>query len=309
MLWLKRNMFLAVAGLVALALTGLGGYYLVTSKSESNSVEAELNGLKSRMNLIYAMKPFPADTNIVAGQGEIKISKEALVEARTHFIPVPYEMVTGQAFKTVLENTLHELTTKAKASSIDLPRANYDFSFAAQKAKLKLAPESFPAITEQLAEVKAICNILFEARIHSLVGFRRVKVSSDDPAGDLDYRDDWNFETNQTCRAAIHPYEVSFTSFSSELAQVLESFARSPYGFIIRAVAVDRYSEEGGPEGRREEAGGRRGVPMNPRFRRPGRGAAPPPPRNQNENVTVLNEERFLTVLWIAVINPLPPEE
>jgi hypothetical protein len=310
MLWLKRNMFLAVSGFIALLLTVFGSYYLLTSKSKSNAMEEELNNLKNRMNKIYSMKPFPDSTNIVAAQEQVKVSQDALIEARAHFTPVPFGNVTGQAFKAVLDNTIYELTSKAKASNVELPRDDYAFCFAAQKAKLKLAPESFPAITEQLSEVKAICNTLFDARIHSLIGLRRVKVSSDDPPGEIDYRDDWTFETNTVSQAVIHPYEVSFTCFSSELARVMEAFAASPHGFIIRSVAVDRFSEEGKEAAGRNVQPGRRGVPVIPRGNRPrGSRVAAPAARNPNENETILNEERFLTVLWVAVVNPAQPKE
>ena len=48
---------------------------------------------------------------------------------------------------------------------------------------VKFAPGSLGALAQQLGEVKALCEILFAAKINSLDGIRRVPVSPDDAGG------------------------------------------------------------------------------------------------------------------------------
>ena len=61
----------------------------------------------------------------------------------------------------------------ANQLSILIPDKKYAFSFEAQKDKLRFAPGGFPALPEQLAEVKAITQVLFDAKINKLVNVRR----------------------------------------------------------------------------------------------------------------------------------------
>jgi len=211
--------------------------------------------------------------------------------------------VTGLEFKNQLDNTVFRLTQKAERASIQLPDNPYYFSFAAQKLKLNPDPASYGPINQQLAEVESICNILFDARVHSLASLKRVRVTTDDPPDSKDYRTDWSFETNEITGAVISPYEVTFTCFSSDLANVMERFEGSPHGFIIRAVSIDD-APPPPPQGGASPSG--QGIPGRPPAGGPIRrsGVVTPPPVAPGENVTVLNEERFQTTLWIAVVKP-----
>jgi hypothetical protein len=89
----------------------------------------------------------------------------------------------------------------------------------------------------QLGEVKAICDVLIRAKIHALDSLRRERVSSDDAAGNqTDYLSIPSL-TNEL--AVLSPYEITFKCFSPELAGVLGGFATSPYGFLVKNIALE----------------------------------------------------------------------
>ena len=71
---------------------------------------------------------------------------------------------------------------EAADASVTLP-PQYGFSFEAERTLVKFAPGSLDALAQQLGEVKKICEILYAARINSLDGVRRVRVSNDDASG------------------------------------------------------------------------------------------------------------------------------
>jgi hypothetical protein len=84
-----------------------------------------------------------------------------------------------------------------------------------------------------------IAEILNAAKINSLESIRRERVpgSPDDLSGPAtDYID----QTSVTNEWAIStPYEITFRSFSPELAKVLAGFAQSRYGLVVKSINVE----------------------------------------------------------------------
>ena len=112
----------------------------------------------------------------------------------------------------------------------------YNFSFEAQRSLVKFAPGSLGALAAQFGEVKTISEILFAAQVNSLDGIQRVRVSDDDANGpQADYFDGHSVTNNL---AVLTPYQITFRSFSPEIAQVLAGFASSPHGFIVKSINV-----------------------------------------------------------------------
>jgi hypothetical protein len=98
--------------------------------------------------------------------------------------------------------------------------------------KINFDPRGLEPLSTQLGEVKAICDVLFQARINALDALRRERVSADDTSGPAtDYLGE-NSTTNGL--AIMTPYEMTFRCFSPELAAVLAGFASSPNGLIVK---------------------------------------------------------------------------
>src|SRR2546425_1089133 len=89
----------------------------------------------------------------------------------------------------------------------------------------------------QVAEIKAICDVLFAARVQTMVGLRRTPVAKEDE-GTADYLFGRKPTTNTVASAILVPYEVVFQGFTAELAAVLEGFYRSSNCFVVKNIDV-----------------------------------------------------------------------
>ena len=255
MLWLKRNLFTVVGGVIALGLLGFGGYYLYTNWQKNNDLDHDLEANMNTLTNLYQLVPFPHATNVTAAKKEVESVKKAITDARKYFTPIPAQTVKNAIdFKTLLDNSLFELTKKAEQTGVGLPEKNYAFSFRAEKDAVQFPPATLQALPEQLEEVKIMCGVLFEAKINRLVNIKRVHVGDDgspgrsvafnsnfNPGGQGGNNDvlDMKVEADPVLGTTIMPYQVTFESFSGEIANVLEGFQKLPYGMLIKAVMTE----------------------------------------------------------------------
>jgi hypothetical protein len=250
--WIKRNLFFLIGSLVALGLMGLAGWYLYSKWELNNALLGQLDEQYAKLERLYKQNPHPGSgsvDNIQAAKDQQKQLRAWIQKACQHFQripPIPQTesgKVTAQEFTFAMSRTLDQLHRQATAASVVLPPKNsttgqtYSFSFEEQRPKLNFAPGSLEPLSVQLGEIKAICDILFQAKVNALDGLRRERVSEDDQRGPLsDYIPEKSV-TNEL--AVLTPYELSFRCFSSELAAVLAGFASSQGGFIVKTINVE----------------------------------------------------------------------
>ena len=243
MSWIKRNLLFVVGGAVAVVLLALAGYYLYAQWSVNSENTAKLENDYTELTRIANLQPNPGNEKV----DNIAIAKEQRVKVRAaiarnagFFTPIPAippgTNVSSEAFAAALRRTVDELTRSASSASVNL-QPKYDFSFAAQRPLVKFAPGSLEPLAAELGEIRAICDVLFKAKINMLYNLRRPRVSDDDLKGpQSDY-----LETTATTNdlAVLMPYEVTFYGFSGELAAVLSRFAGNPHGFIVVTLNVE----------------------------------------------------------------------
>ncbi len=321
MVWLKRNLLLAVGGLVAVLLLGFGIYYLWTSYQKNREVETKLEQNKEELRkIVTGPNPYPNTTNIARAREELAKVRVAITNARSFFQPVPYEPVMGLAFKSLLDSNLFELHRKAEETSVVLPSKNYGFTFEYQKKQLTFPPDAFPGLPQQLAEIKAICELLFDARINKLITLRRARIYTDEPISQVDHHE-MKASVDEAMGMASNPYELTFHCFSGELAAVLESFYKSTNGLIVKSVTVEMALSEVvnpnapapvmpvlPPPGTVRPPPPTGGVPPpgTPGFVRPI--AAAPAAKPVERIKTVINERLLKVVLVLDVTRALPPK-
>jgi len=240
MLWIKRNLFLAAGGLVALLLLGGGIFYFLREEGRKKSIVAEWEANKSELDRLQKQKPYPSQDNIKRAKEESDKLRAAASQLHRFFTPVPATNVTGVAFRAYRDNTLAELQRMAEQAKTTLPGRDYAFSFETQKRKTDFKDRTFPAIPEQMAEVRTLCRVLFDAHVDPLVNIRRARVSQDDDESGAasDYLT-LDVETNAETATVSSPYELTFGCLSSDLALVLQGLAASPHGFIVKAIHVE----------------------------------------------------------------------
>ncbi len=329
MVWLKRNLFLVIFGVIALGLLGYATMYFLGNRGKNKELDTQLEETRNQINQLQRKSPFPSETNIALAQAELGRIRQLINTAQGFYAPIPFEKVADRDFRALLDNTIFELQSKARQMGIELPERDYAFSFKAQKTLYTFAPGSFPALPEQLAEIKTLAGVIFAAKINRLENIKRMRVTVDDPAGSADYHDQIT-TTNDLTKTISNPYQVTFHSFSAELAAALEGFYKSQHGIIVKTVTV-----EPAPEATAAQAGGQQGqvatggqVPTRP----PGTSATPttqPPPGTVAPGVqpavrpaappaggtrrpgapevlkTVLNEKLLKITMAIEVIKPI----
>jgi hypothetical protein len=181
--------------------------------------------------------PHPNQSNIDLAKQE-QVREGALIEkVRRFFTPVTtFTNLDSATFKNYLETTIFQLDRDAKDAGVELP-AKFDFTFAPQRKKVDFTPDTLIPLASRLAEIQVLCDVLYDARVHSIASLRRVPVAKEDDSAN-DYLLGKKPATNSVTGAIVSPYEVVFQGFTSELAGVLDGFARSPHCFIVKNVDV-----------------------------------------------------------------------
>ncbi len=276
MSWIKRNLLFVISGAVAVALLFLAAYYLYAEWNLNSEKTTKLEESYTDLKRIADLQPNPGNEKV--DNTAIAKANQALVRAQiartaNYFTPVPAippgTNVSAADFSAALRRTVDELTRNAAAASVTL-QPKYDFSFAAQRPLVKFAGGSLEPLAAELGEVKAICDVLFKAKINTLFNLRRPRVSDDDLKGPQSDYLEITATTNDL--AVLAPYEVTFFGFSGELAAVLAGFANDPHGFIVTTLNVEPGTPSSTPSEGFASAGMTEAAMMAGRF-----GAMPPP--------------------------------
>jgi hypothetical protein len=243
MAWIKRNLFFVIGGILALGLLGAAGFYNYKGWSHNSAAFDKLNEIYGTLRNLTGQKPSPGNEkvdNIAAAREQERQIQDWIRQAAGYFQPIApipntgNNAVSSEAFAAALRRTIDQLQHEADAASVTLP-PKYNFSFEAQRSLVKFSG-SLGALAAQFGEVKTISEILFAARVNSLDGIQRVRVSDDDANGpQADYFDDHSVTNNL---AVLTPYQITFRSFSPEVGEVLAGLASSPHGFIVKSINV-----------------------------------------------------------------------
>lgn len=306
--WLKRNMFFAIGGAAALLLLGAAGFYDFQSWSHNQKAFADLNDVYGRLTSLNQQQPSPGDTqhnNIQAAQDQARQLRQWMGETTNYFqpiapIPKPGRTpLSNSAFSDALHQTLAQLQSDAAAANVALPPQFY-FSFTVDQDRLTYARGSLRPLSVQLGEVKAISEIIFKEGVNGLDGIQRVAVSPDDAGGpQTDYLTEQPVTNSM---AVLVPYLVTFRGFSQDIARVLEAFAQSPHGFIVKNISVQpaggsaTFAAPAGYQSPEDSFGSQRSFNSPPRAVQPGQGGLQ----------TVLNEQLLRVTMEIEIVKLKP---
>ena len=241
--WIKRNLIFVVSAAVALGLMGAAGFYSFSGWNHNADELKKLNGGYEELKRLNTLNPHPGGgkvDNIKLAREQQKELQAFMAKAAAYFeriaaIPDATN-VSGKEFSSALQQTIDQLQREATNNSVILP-PKYRFSFEAHLGRVQFAAGSLGPLAVQLGEVKTIVSILNSAKINALDGIRRERVSVDDAAGSpTDYLDTKS-TTNEL--AVMTPYEVTFRSFTPELASVLSGLAASPHGLLVKSINVE----------------------------------------------------------------------
>src|SRR5436190_16457052 len=195
MAWVKRNLYFLIGGLVALALMGLAGWYLYSNYQLNNQMIEKLNEQYSVLNELNNRNPHPGTQK---GPDNIQAAKEQqqqLVEVRKkttkYFQPIPpipdSKSVNSQEFTSALSSIINRLQRDATNSSIGLPAGitaqGYNFSFESVRHTVTFLPANLGPLSVQVGEIKAICDVLMQAKVNAIDNLSRERVATNDYTG------------------------------------------------------------------------------------------------------------------------------
>ena len=314
MAWIKRNLFFAIGSLIALLLLGAAGYYGFKSWRDNSAKMGDLNEAYTDLGNYLTQQPSPSDDNITAAKDQEAQLRKWIGEAREHFKPVepipnpPDGVVTTEQFAGNLRKTLQDLQLEATNANVGLP-PDYSFSFAAERNLVTFAPNSLNPLASHLGEIKALCDILFDAKINALDGIQREMISDNDATGpQSDYLADKSVTSDL---ATATPYIVTFRCFSADLGHVLAKLASTDYAFVVKGVNVMPASGSQMPFGVNPGGMPNPGFPQpgmpQPGFPQPGNfppgtypaGAQPP---GNGGLQTVLDEQLLQVTMAVEVV-------
>ena len=317
--WIKRNLYFVIGTVLALAMLGGAGWYLWSKLNLNNQTWESLNKAYEDLKQFNSKNPHPGSgnvDNIGTAKQQVTDLRAFQDKARGAFQKIPpipdLPKITDRDFSFALSRTISSLRADATNSGVSLP-PDYEFSFLAQSKKPSFQTNTLPLLAVQLGEVKAICDVLFQAKINALDLLRRERVSPDDAAGAAtDYVADKSI-TNEL--AVLTPYELTFRCFSPELASVLANFASSPQGFVVKTINVEAEGAASavdltGNAGTIEPAPT---PPVRGPYARPG----VPSPTTTAATAgtragtlpTVLDERKLRVTMALMIVKLLPPKE
>jgi|GEM_PF-2346288 len=302
MLWLKRNLFLAVGVLVAVGLMVLAVLYLLHQIEREKSYDEALAQLSAELQRLVEISPSPSQANIDIAKQDTQRLRNFMVEVNKLLVAAPYTKMDDQQFRSFLENSVSGLNREATNAAVTIP-TKYQFTFGAQLTKLKYAPNSIEPLYRQMIEIKALCTYAFQSKIHSLEGLKRAPVSTDDTASAGDYLDR-RMSTNEF--GVVVPYEITFRSFSAELASMINALSRSPEFVLIKNIQVQT-ADVGGALAMNTPAPSAAPPAPPPAGATSGSKPRPGAPAVKLVPKTILDEKPLRVTMQIDILRPLKP--
>jgi hypothetical protein len=237
MAWIKRNKFFVIAMVVGLACIGYCGYLFAANLSSVSAKDAEYTSNLRQYKSLMSAPLYPSEQNTAGAKQDITNVQELLTNYRKAFVsfPPPPKM-TDESFKAYLGETIHSLGVAATNAGVTLPDA-FPFGFTMQLKQFNYPPDALQPWMQQLAEIKAIFAILYQARINSVEIFQRVKISYSDDGPGSDF-----FDASKVTNSPLvsTPYKMTFRAFGPELAAVLDGLAQSSNCFIVKTLQVEK---------------------------------------------------------------------
>jgi len=221
------------AGLI---LTGICGWLFAADLKANAKVSHDYQSDANMFNRLQGKPLFPSEANIAHATNDTSRLQALRAELRGKFAPFPPPPKEDEkGFSSYLEDTISELKAKAAEDAVILPDGE-SFAFTDQRNKLKYPAENIQPWMQQLAEIKALCDILFSAKINSIVSFRRVPVTTNDLfTTQTDYLPT---RIMTTPLGTVTPYKIEFRGFTRELADVMKGLAESSNCFVINNMVV-----------------------------------------------------------------------
>lgn len=236
--WIKKNLTLVAGAVVSLLLLGAAAWFWHTQGQRVQEVGAQLEAKNAEWNDLVGRKPYPSDPNIEAVRAEEKELQKLREVLKVNFQPISGAPVNDALeLKVLIETAIANLQDEAGSAGVALPDPEYAFTF---KNLRPMAPSqydsnSIPTLAEQVAQVSTLARALYTARIHSLEAIRRPAILKNE-GGTADHL---AVKPSSDDLVTRMPMEVTFRSFSGELAGVIAGLAGLSNTVVIKKISIE----------------------------------------------------------------------
>jgi hypothetical protein len=235
MAWIKRNLYFVITVVLGLGVTGFCGYLLFSALDQNKADSDKYFSDKGNLENLQKKAPYPDQHNIQAAVADADRVRTFLDEFHKPFASFPQPpKLDDQQFKEHLQKTIMQFGAQATNAGVGLP-PGCAFSFSSQMNVLNYASDSIAPWMQELTEIRAILQILYNAKINYLEKIKRPAVSGEEITSD-DYTQ--ASTTTNTWGVVKTPYMVNFRAFSAEIANVLAGIAASSNCFIVKTIYV-----------------------------------------------------------------------
>jgi hypothetical protein len=306
MAFIKKHLVLLIAAVVSLGVLGYAVFFVQQKKAVDAEVSASVDEAAEQFRQLLQRKVHPGNekiNNIEIAKGEVVKMRTFMEEMREYLKgPQIATNLNNQMFRAKLDTTIAELRRQADEAGVTLPNTNFWFTYGQYKTTVDFKNEAI-GLAAELEDIRSIMGVIYDARVHALVGLKRVPVSENDNYGTFDYIPNRYPKTNDW--AVTTSYEITFQGFSSELARVMEGLANAKQCFVVKSVGVAQAPEERkagpppammSPSPMFNDPYARYRMPQQPAFR-------PPPPPAGGRPLpglkTVLDENKLRFTLLV----------
>jgi hypothetical protein len=327
MSWVSENKFLTGFGVVMLAGVGTLGYFTYAAMDKYDAATGKFDGTSAQLKKLQDAKPSLTDANLkeLLAQKQELAGKIADLQKvlKDRVLPLPAEAIKPAQFQDKLKETVAQITSKAAAAQVELPK-NFYLGFD----KYQSSPPNdaaAPLLERELHAVDLVMNVFIKTTGIEMEKFDREPLPEESGGGKkrggADRSDRGQIEASRL--------SIKFTSSDGALRKILTDLANhKDQLFIIRNMSVQNKQTESPP---RVGAGPQLPpVPATPEQPAPGPAApavpaapaapapatpppaAPAPPAHTGPLAYVFGTEKISTILELEVLNieePKPKSE
>jgi hypothetical protein len=181
MKWFRENRwlgtFLIVFGVCAL----LALYFFFTAKGAFAEACARFNEASAERNRLEHLNPFPNEVNYRQMKTHLEDYQAALeklkAELKTQMLPVA--PLAPNEFQARLRRVMNQTMERARSNRVKLP-VNFRLGFDEYTAALPDTTAA-PLLGQELAQIELLTNIVIDARVDAITGFKRSRLSAERP--------------------------------------------------------------------------------------------------------------------------------
>lgn len=195
---LRKHAVLLTGGVIALALTLAGAYFLLHYRSGYVKVQEELATVGARMDQLSRRNPFPSEENVGRATESLTAMERKYEEVLTALSkdsqPGP-DMEPAQ-FAGYGRRLMEKLTSLARTNSVTVPD-NFMYGFNRYARGAIPAKEDLPRLVRQIGSVTRVIEAVFSAQVREIRSVERHV-----------FEDEVKAETAPAAAAAVDPLAV-----------------------------------------------------------------------------------------------------